>query len=296
MMYFQDWIDLQKSPETSLSGVLLTDYVKLWEDPAHKGVYVPFEDDPTTESESWLDLFLDPRDPFVPRRWYRASQRYEEPPDFQNRYFTQASVFRLKRQSSVRLSGTHRILFDSAATLATHPLEGTEHLYAVETEPQNINIWGSIIRQYRHQILQGAEILTRGYIIHFQTDQETIEDPRKRKIAERFAVLAQREDNWDGYDSKKPTEQILEHARTVIDAFVDTIISNGHVLRTPFISTDEAGHITVQWNKKPRELHLHITQQESRYLKVWGPNINTEMEEGILNSDKYIMLWEWLTL
>lgn len=128
------------------------------------------------------------------------------------------------------------------------------------------------------------------------TYQETIEASRKRIIAERFAVLAQREDNWDGYDSKKPTEQILTHARAVIDAFVNTIISNGHVLLTPFISTDEAGHITVQWNKKPRELHLHITQQETQYLKVWGPNINTEMEEGILNSDKYTMLWEWLTL
>ena len=293
-MHFQDMIDLQKSPETFLSGALRINYAKSWEYPAHKGVYVPFEDDPTTESEYSQEPFSYTRYPFVPRMGYRTSPSYEEPPDLPNRYISQASVFILEHTRSVRLSGRHRIFYNYVTILPTHLLEEPEHLYAVEAEPKNI--FGSIIRQYRHRFLQWDEILTRGYIAHFQTDQETIEDPRKRKIAERFAVLAQREDNWDGYDSKKPTEQILEHARTVIDAFVDTIISNGHVLLTPFISTDEAGHITVQWNKKPRELHLHITQQESRYLKVWGPNINTEMEEGILNSDEYIMLWEWLTL
>lgn len=245
-----------------MSGALRINYAKSSEYPAHKGVYVPSKKsklskaEPTTELESWLDLFLDTRDPFVPRRGYRTSPSYEEHPGFQN---------------SVKVS-----------------------VFIVETDPKSV--FCSFIWQDTHKNRQWDEILTRGYTTHFQTDQETIEDPRKRKIAERFAVLAQREDNWDGYDSKKPTEQILEHAQAVIEGFVDTVISNRYVLLTPFISTDEAGHITVQWNKKSRELHLHITQQESRYLKVWGPNINTEMEEGILNSDEYIMLWEWLTL
>lgn len=282
-----------------MSGALLINYAKLWEYPAHKRVYAPSKmsksskDDPTTELEYWQDLFSYTRDSSDPCVWYRTSQGYEERPDFPKLYnLTKAIAIRLKHQNSILLSGTHRIFYDYATTLPTPHLEEPRHLYAVEAESKNI--FGSIIRQYRHQFLQWDKITVRRYIN--QSYQETIEDPRKRIIAERFAVLAQREDNWDGYDSKKPTEQILKHAQTVIEGFVDTIISNRRVLLTPFISTDEVGHITVQWNKKPRELHLHITQQESRYLKVWGSNINTEMEEGILNSDKYIMLWEWLTL
>ena len=285
-----------------MSGALLIDYVKLWEYPVHKGVYAPSKmsksskDDPTTKSEYWQDLLSYTRDSSNPHMWYRTSQSYKERPDFPKLYnFTEAIAIRLKHQNSIRLSGTHRICYDYVTTLSTPHLEEPEYLYAVEAEPKNI--FGSIIRQYAHQFFQWENsIITYGYVGQPQAYQETAEDPRKRIIAERFAVLAQREDNWDGYDSKKPTEQILKHAQAVIEGFVDTIISNRRVLLTPFISTDEAGHITVQWNKKPRELHLHITQQESRYLKVWGSNINTEMEEGILNSDKYIMLWEWLTL
>ena len=287
-------IDLQKSPETFLSGALPRDYVKLWGPLPHKGFLAPSKksksskDDPTTESEYWQELFSYTRDSSDARR---ASLGYEERRDFPNPSNFDRTIRLLKYHgflrapNSIKLSDTHRLFYDAPTTLPTYHLEEPEYLYAVGVSVRTI-------QHYRRKNRQWDEInVYRG-----PTYQETIEAPRKRIIAERFAVLAQREDNWDGYDSKKPTEQTLTHARAVIDAFVNTIISNGHVLLTPFISTDEAGHITVQWNKKPRELHLHITQQETQYLKVWGPNINTEMEEGILNSDKYTMLWEWLTL
>ena len=38
--------------------------------------------------------------------------------------------------------------------------------------------------------------------------KEIIPDTERRKISERFEVLAQREDNWDGYDSKKPFKSL----------------------------------------------------------------------------------------
>ena len=116
----------------------------------------------------------------------------------------------------------------------------------------------------------------------------------KIKVA-RFHVLSQREDNWDDCNSKKPTKRTLEHAQHIIEQFADTAVANGHELRTPFISTDEDGHVTIQWNKKPRELHLNISEKDSWYLKVSGPNINTDMEEGVLNPYQYRMLSEWLT-
>ncbi len=114
------------------------------------------------------------------------------------------------------------------------------------------------------------------------------------EILARFNVLAQREDNWDGYESKKPTQLTLVHAKLIIEELLASIISAGHQLLTPFISSDENGYITAEWYEGERELHLLIGENEAEYLQVWGTNIDTEMREGFLSCDNYLALWEWL--
>ena len=116
----------------------------------------------------------------------------------------------------------------------------------------------------------------------------------ERKISERFDVLTQREDNWDGYDSKKPTKLTLVRAENLIGELFDSIISVGHPWLTPFISSDEDGFITAAWYEEERELHILIGENEAEYLQVWGTNIDTEMQEGVFSRDNYLTLWEWL--
>lgn len=117
---------------------------------------------------------------------------------------------------------------------------------------------------------------------------------QKREISDRFAVLAQRKDNWDGYNSKKPTELTLVHAKHLMEEFLDSIVSAEHSWVTPFISSDEAGNVTAEWYEGKRELHAQIGENEAEYLRVWGTNIDTDMDEGFLNRDNYLALWEWL--
>ena len=116
----------------------------------------------------------------------------------------------------------------------------------------------------------------------------------ERKISERFDVLTQREDNWDEYDSKKPTKLTLVRAENLIGKLFDSIISAGHPWLTPFISSDEDGFITAAWYEEERELHILIGENEAEYLQVWGTNIDTEMQEGVFSRDNYLTLWEWL--
>lgn len=116
----------------------------------------------------------------------------------------------------------------------------------------------------------------------------------RREILDRFDVLAQREDNWDGHESKKPTQLTLDHAKFLMEDLSDTIISIEHPWITPFISSDEDGYVTVEWYKEERELHIQIGENEAEYLKVWGTNIDTEMLEGFFSRDNYLTLWEWL--
>ena len=115
------------------------------------------------------------------------------------------------------------------------------------------------------------------------------------EILERFNVIAQRKDNWDGYESKSPNKLSLNNARQFMNEFVDAIVSEGEVPLTPsLISSDEDGHITVEWHGEGRQLHLQIEEDEIDYIQVWGPNIDTEMHVDTLHSKDYLTLWKWL--
>jgi hypothetical protein len=115
-----------------------------------------------------------------------------------------------------------------------------------------------------------------------------------RQILERFDVIARRENNWDERESKKPNELALSNAKNLMKEMLDAVISEGQPWLMPFISSDEDGYITAAWHNGEHELHLDITETEVEYTKVWGIKIDTEMHEGVLKSNNYLELWEWL--
>ena len=115
------------------------------------------------------------------------------------------------------------------------------------------------------------------------------------EISEQLYVISQREDNWDGYESKSPNNLSLDNARRFMSEFVDAIVSEGEGVLTPsLISSDEDGHITVEWHGEERQLHLQIEEEEVDYIQVWGPNIDTEMHVDTFHSKDYLTLWKWL--
>ena len=116
----------------------------------------------------------------------------------------------------------------------------------------------------------------------------------EQQLSERFDVLAHREDNWDGYDSKKPTKKTLVRAENLIGELFNSIISVGHAWHTPFISSDEDGFITAAWHIEERELHIEIEENEVEYTKISGTNHDMKMEIDFLNPDNFLTLWEWL--
>ena len=124
--------------------------------------------------------------------------------------------------------------------------------------------------------------------------RDLIQSWQKRKISDRFDVLAQREDNWDGYESKKPTQSTLDNAKFLVEELLETIRLAKYSWVNPFISSDEDGYVTAEWHKEGRRLHLQIGENEAEYIQVWGTNIDTEMHVDFLNRDDYLTLWEWL--
>ena len=116
------------------------------------------------------------------------------------------------------------------------------------------------------------------------------------EILERFNVIAQREDNWDGLESKKPINSSLVRAKRLIKKLLDDLLSAGyswHMFK-PLISCDEDGYITVRWRGKGKRLHLRIEEDEVRYIKSWRENNKRKARTCRTCSDNCFEIWEWL--
>lgn len=111
---------------------------------------------------------------------------------------------------------------------------------------------------------------------------------------EKLLKVRQREDDWDGKGSKKPNRNALDRAYILLDTFLSAVIDSGRIWRPPFISSDENGHITIEWKSGRHELHLEFSQETEEYIKIWGTNIESEMHLGILTPAEYVNLWDWL--
>lgn len=111
---------------------------------------------------------------------------------------------------------------------------------------------------------------------------------------EKIHKIAEREDNWDGKGSKKPSPLVLSQAHNTLEYFLYSVVDSGRLWNPPFVSSDEDGHITIQWNQGDHELHIEIGEEGAEYTKVWGVNIEHEMHISMLKEREFLNLWDWL--
>ena len=115
-------------------------------------------------------------------------------------------------------------------------------------------------------------------------------------LLEQLDTLVRWREEWDNeeHEPEKPSEQAIDRAKQVVSELLGAVISKDKPLRTPFISYDQDGYITLVWRNGKHELYLEITEDEIEYVKVWGINIDSEMDAGVPSEDNYLTLWEWL--
>ncbi len=148
-------------------------------------------------------------------------------------------------------------------------------------------------------LLEGVRIFemeepTTANIIRNDFYKTIILSRQKRKILERLSVIAQREDNWDGYDSKKPTELTIKRARHFIEELLENDVISARLLQLePFICSDEDGYITIECYKEKRSLCFDIQENETTYTKIEKASANTMTQTGPFNQDNYLPLLEW---
>ncbi|GJL62989.1 MAG: hypothetical protein NPIRA04_16430 [Nitrospirales bacterium] len=142
---------------------------------------------------------------------------------------------------------------------------------------------------------------TRAHLPRLTSREETLRKLQRSyasELAEPFLEklrrISQRTDNWDDKGSRQPNPIALHKAHNILLNFFHSIIDSGRVWKTPFLSSDENGHITMQWNNDTHELHIDIAEDSEAYIKIWGTNIEHEMHLSILKPSDYVDLWDWL--
>lgn len=171
--------------------------------------------------------------------------------------------------------------------------ESTSDSVVIEEVPTSSN--GMIVPSLNEANSTSAEapkLLQREQL--YKTWQQDIYPFLLDAFKEKLQRIGEREKNWDNKGSKNPSDLVLSKAHITLENFLYSVVNSGRLWITPFVSTDEDGHITIQWNSGQHELHIEISEEGAEYIKIWGINIEHEMHLGILKRKEFINLWDWL--
>ena len=118
----------------------------------------------------------------------------------------------------------------------------------------------------------------------------------QRSLAQKLAFLEKLKDNWDGHGSLAPSPEIIVHAREALALLQAGALARGVAWVEPHMSCNERGQVTLEWWKENRTLTLYVRSgNELDYLKAWGSDIASEMQEGgIEGLGDFIALSQWL--
>jgi hypothetical protein len=136
-----------------------------------------------------------------------------------------------------------------------------------------------------------------------------------QEILDRNLISLRPEDIWSGHASKFEAaqsqvnqlyyqflEQRNDAGLAAIKLAFESLSSlfwrieahNGNWV-TPRVFVEGCSEVAVKWTNGQKSLTLFFGSSEVSYLKTWGLDITTEMDDGdITNKNEFQNLWEWL--
>lgn len=117
--------------------------------------------------------------------------------------------------------------------------------------------------------------------------------PSELTLHETFRRLEQLEslsNDWDGYGSLAATPHIIRNARKCIVSLRAQLARLDQPWLRPFLNLSENGDVVAEWWKGSRKLTLYISQADVHFVKVWGTNIESEMEDDSLSAYRFPIL------
>lgn len=111
---------------------------------------------------------------------------------------------------------------------------------------------------------------------------------------QKLSRIREHEENWDGYGSAKPSAEAIANAEARLSELYRLSTLQG-VWREPHVSASEAGEISFEWWSGPRKVTMYFTDHAAEIMRVWGVDMNTEMElQPMPTLDSFPAVWSWL--
>jgi hypothetical protein len=100
-------------------------------------------------------------------------------------------------------------------------------------------------------------------------------------------------EGWNGYDAARPNPASITHAQAwVTELYRD--VSPALWIR-PHVVADADGDVVFEWWNGRKKLTVYVTPNTVEYVKVEGPDIASDMEDGTVGVDRARLdLWHWL--
>ncbi len=109
-------------------------------------------------------------------------------------------------------------------------------------------------------------------------------------------ALSSWREGWNGYDAAAPNREAIGRAFLWIeDLYEDTLTAKRGWI-DPHVVADAHGNVVLEWWEGRNKLTIYIRPKTVEYVKVSGPDIFSDMEDGeVEGTEDRRALWRWLT-
>jgi hypothetical protein len=99
----------------------------------------------------------------------------------------------------------------------------------------------------------------------------------------------------DDYDVVAPKMDAIARAKTWIRAMYEDSTRMRAPWHEPDVGVDEDGDIMFEWWNREKALTVYLSENGARYIKGWGIDVETDMEDGEASTSEIRRaLWTWL--
>ncbi len=152
--------------------------------------------------------------------------------------------------------------------------------------------------QHSIDIFLGASEVTKYYSLIFRHDTKiSVDEVLAKKafdntLTEVYNLLTW-QDNWNGYGVPAPRLDAILYAVSWVNNFYQLV--TGLNWSSPNVTAGQQGEVVFEWWNDTKKLTVYLSNQNAEYVQVWGPDIYTDMIDGIATSIETCReIWAWL--
>lgn len=115
-------------------------------------------------------------------------------------------------------------------------------------------------------------------------------------VKQTLRLLWNWEANWDGYGSVKPNREAILRTEALLPELLNVATNAELGWLNPHVSASEDGNVVLEWWHDTRKVTVYVGANETSYLRVWGENPETEMDDGVIRTTAmdFARIWAWL--